>query len=194
MNDVTVSKHSKLGRSYNKKTSSFVTKVLLSLIFVLSSLIYTNLSDNNYNLYKQKILMNNIRYTKIKKTYEKYLGKIIPSKSLNTKEVFKKESNYRTIEEVANGEKIIFDDNAIIESIQSGIVVFIGEKDGYGNTVIIQGIDDIDIWYSNVNNTDLKLYDYVEKNAVVGEVNDYLLINIIKNNNHLKYEEYIKNI
>ena len=39
-----------------------------------------------------------------------------------------------------------------------------GEKEGYGNTLIIQGADGVDIWYGNVNSTSLKLYDYIERN------------------------------
>ena len=193
MDDVTISKYSNTSKNKTAKISGLFTRVLLSIIFVLLSLIYTNISDSNYNFYKQKILMNNIRYTKLKKKYEKFLGKIVPSKKTAMKEVFKKESNYKNIEKVTNGEKIIFDGNTIVEAIQSGIVVFVGKKEDYGNTIIIQGIDDTDIWYSNVSNSDLKLYDYVEKNSVLGEVKDYLLINIIKDNNHILYEEYIKN-
>ena len=40
---------------------------------------------------------------------------------------------------------------------ESGIVVFIGDKEGYGNTIIVQRIDGIDEWYGGIVNTNLKL-------------------------------------
>ena len=37
-----------------------------------------------------------------------------------------------------------------------------------GNTVIIQGVDGVDIWYGNLTNVSVKLYDYVEKDKLIG--------------------------
>lgn len=73
----------------------------------------------------------------------------------------------------------------------SGVVVFSGEKEGYGNTVIIQGIDGADIWYGNLENVSINLYDYIEANTVIGNVVDeYLYLVIKKDNEYIKYEDY----
>ena len=78
-------------------------------------------------------------------------------------------------------------------ALQSGIVVFMGQKDNYGSTVIIQGIDGVDIWYTNINSS-LKLYDYVEKQSLVGEVNgDNITLVCQKDNEYIEYSEYEKN-
>ena len=66
-----------------------------------------------------------------------------------------------------------------------------GEKENLGYTIIVQGVDDVDIWYSNIKNSSIKLYDYIETNAVLGEVDDSLIVTIVKNNKYLGYEEYI---
>ena len=42
----------------------------------------------------------------------------------------------------------------------NGIVIFIGEKEGYGNTVVVEQVDGIDVYYSNVSVSNIKLYDY----------------------------------
>lgn len=49
-----------------------------------------------------------------------------------------------------------------------GLIVFIGEKEGLGNTLIIQGIDETDYWYSNIENSNFSLYDYVSKGELLG--------------------------
>ena len=61
----------------------------------------------------------------------------------------------------------------------------------YGNTVIVQSVDGADIWYGNITNVSVKLYDYVEKDKLIGEVNgDKLYLVIKKDNNFIKYEDY----
>ena len=197
MSDITITKHKK--RFKTKKSSRNIlsktfSKILISIIFVLSSLIFTNISDKTYALYKDNVINNNIRFSKIRRTYEKYFGKIVPNKTDNTKAVFNEVENNYKIEPYLDGEKLTYNGETNIVAIQSGIVVYIGEKENLGNTVIIQGIDDADIWYSGIKNCNLKLYDYVSKDKVIGQVDDTLYLNIIKNKNHLKYDEYIKTI
>ena len=71
------------------------------------------------------------------------------------------------------------------------MVVFIGNKDNYGNVVIIEQVNGIDMWYGNINNLSVKLYDYVKKGATIGEVNDYLYLVYKKDGKYLNYEDYI---
>ena len=82
-------------------------------------------------------------------------------------------------------------DNYLVPTLDEGMVVFIGEKENYGNTIIIENLEGINFWYANINNTSLKLYDYVEKGTFVGEVNKNLYMVFSKDGNYLNYEEYI---
>ena len=76
--------------------------------------------------------------------------------------------------------------------LQSGIVVFIGDKENLGKTVIIQGNDGVDIWYSNLNNVNLSMYDYVEKNTLVGEFKENLaILTFMEDGNYISYENYL---
>ncbi len=70
---------------------------------------------------------------------------------------------YKSIESYKDGEVLSLSSNTLINNLTSGVVVFVGEKDDYGETVIIQGVDGVDIWYGNLTNVSVKLYDYVEK-------------------------------
>ena len=181
----------------NNEEKSFIskcfTKVLCSIIFVLASLIFINSSENNYLLYKKEILTKNFPYSKINKWYEKYFGKVIETEKKEdvATMVFSNNLQYEKIEKVRDSERIVFGQKTIIESFASGIVVFMGEKENLGYTIIIQGVDDVDIWYSNIKNSSVKLYDYIETNAVLGEVDDNLILTIVKDNKYFGYEEYI---
>ena len=63
----------------------------------------------------------------------------------------------------------------------------------YGNVVIIEGIDGVDIWYGNLQNINVKLYDYVNESDFLGECNKNLYIVLEKNKEYLDFNEYIKN-
>ena len=123
MDNITVSKFSK---PVIKKTyiGNLISRILISIIFILSSLIFTNLNNNNYKLYKDKVLNNNVRYFKYKKQYEKIFGKILPNQTNGDVAVFNDSNKpYLKIEKYNDGEKLIYNEPTNIESIQSGIVV-----------------------------------------------------------------------
>ena len=174
----------------NKSLKSFISKFLLAIIFFLSSIIFTNINDKNLLLYKEYVLTESIPFTKIKGWYEELFGEVLP-KDDNNKMVIKGHLVYKNIENYKDGEVLTLTTNTLINSFQSGIVVYCGEKDDFGNTVIIQGVDGVDIWYGNLTNVSVKLYDYVEKDKLIGETNNDLLYLVIKkDNNYLKYEDY----
>ncbi len=170
--------------------NSVLTKLLLSIMFLLSSLIFTKVSEENKNFYKETFLTNSLSFNKINNIYEKYFGEVMPSYKTEIT-VFDSEINYKSIEKYNDGEKLELDQNTLISNLSGGLVVFVGEKENLGNTVIIQGNDGYDIWYSNLANINVKLYDYIEKEVILGEtVDEYLYLTIKKENEYIKYEDY----
>ncbi len=195
MEDITKISHNfKKSNKKRNNISRLFSKILLCIILILSCLIYTNCSDKNRTLFKDNVINKNIRLTKYRKKYEKLFGNFLPKKEEQIKQVFKEDQNSKKIENYLDGTKITYEGKSNVAAIQSGIVVYIGNKEDLGNTIIIQGVDDVDIWYSNINNVGLKLYDYIEKDKIIGEVENTLYLNIIKDKKHLKYEEYTKTI
>jgi hypothetical protein len=77
-----------------------------------------------------------------------------------------------------------------IVSVESGIVVFVGEKDNLGKTVIVQGVDGVDVWYSNFSDVNVSLYDYISNGYKLGISNEYYLVSLYKDGNLITYEEY----
>ena len=80
----------------------------------------------------------------------------------------------------------------MIPVIKSGIVVFAGEKEGYGNTVVVQQGDGIEVWYGNIKDIKVEMYDYLKTGDILGEINGtkmYLVFT--KDGKRLDYKKYI---
>ena len=170
-------------------TTIFFSKLLISIILTLIILILIKSSTSFKTNFYKEVYNTNISFAPLTSLYNKYIGNLDMFKTIQP--VFNEKLVYNNIEGYLEGVKIEVENNLVPIS-ESGIVVYIGEKEGYGNTIIIQRIDGVDEWYGNVVNTNLKLYDYVEKGTLLGEVNKYLYLVYKKDGNILNYEEYLK--
>ena len=178
--------------SSNKKRiiNKYLTRFMLAIIFFLASIIFTNISDTNLLLYKEYVLTESLPFTKIKNWYEELFGSVLP-KSENTQTVMSGKLVYKEITDYLDGEVLTVNAKSLVNALASGVVVYSGEKEGYGNTVIIQGVDGADIWYGNLENISVSLYDYIESDTILGNTTDeYLYLVIKKDNKFIKYEDY----
>ena len=172
----------------NKYIKNLIIRVLASIILFLGISIFVNYSDKNLLLFKNNIYDKTLKFTKISSLYNKYLGSVFPIREnvINTS----KNIDYKEINTYKDGASLKGVNE--VYPYKSGIVVFIGEKEDYGNTIIIQGMDEIDYWYSNIENVNVKLYDYVESDNIIGSAkNNTLYVLFMKNGEVLNYEEYI---
>lgn len=192
-----INKNNKQNNKENKSHKGYIKNFFIRTFIVL--ILFTTLAIccKKNDILKEKITdylySEDISFTKIKKIYNKYLGGILPlKKEVDTEKVFNEKLKYNNISIYMEGAKLEVDSNYLVPSLSEGMVVFIGEKEGYGNTVIIEDLDGIHNWYGNINTTSLKLYDYVEKGTLVGEVNNVLYLAFSKGDKYLDYEEYIK--
>ena len=100
--------------------------------------------------------------------------------------------SFQKINRYKDGVELIVNTNYLVPVIESGIVVYIGEKEDYGYTVIVEQVNGIDVFYSNINPIDIKIYDYVEKGTLLGETkNNNLYLVFQKNGAYLDYKKYI---
>lgn len=173
-----------------KYLKNLITRTLIAIIIFLVSLIVLNRNSNSKSFLQKYVYSNTFSFNKANKLLNKYLDKSIISDSDKDALVFSSDELNNGIP-FNNGLKFTFDNNEIIKSLASGIVVFIGNKDELKNTIIIQGTDGYDIWYSNITNSNIKIYDYIEKDVVLGESKE-LVITITKDGNYINYNEYIK--
>jgi len=171
----------------------FFIKLLISVVITLVVLILIKSSSSFKNEFYKHVYSNNISFTKLKKIYNKYIGDSnIIDKVVKTETVFNEKLIYEYQEKYLDGVKLNVTSNYLVPINESGIVVFIGKKEGYNNTIIIQRIDGIDEWYGNIENVNVKLYDYVKKGDLLGEVNNELYLVYKKDGNVLNYEKYLK--
>ena len=179
-----------------KYLRGLITRVLLSIILVISICIYIKLSASNKLYVSEYVFQDSLKFTQINKWYQNTLGKIIPNpKEDSTMVMENNDLKTLTYEKYLDGVKFKTEKNSPVSLLSGGIVVFIGPKEGYGNTVIIQGNDGIDYWYGGVSNTNINLYDYLEKEALIGEcVEDHLYLVLEKVKNYISYEEYLKQV
>ena len=166
------------------------TAVLFLILAIISKT-----STTYKDLIVSNIYEKNISFTKIKKIYNKYLGGIIPLDKVVDKDltVFNEKLSYDDASMYYDGVKLDVGNNYLVPILEEGMVIFIGEKENYGNVVIIEGIDGVNIWYGNMETTTVKLYDYVEKNNYLGTTKDNSLYLIYqKDGIFLDYKEYLE--
>lgn len=171
----------------SKFLRNYLTKTLISAIIVFSVLILVNFSPNLKTIINDNLFKTNVNFAKINNFYKKYITGIFNKKE----QIVFEETNNLKYEDYQDGVKII-NNNENINLIESGIVIFIGEKENYGNTVIIQQSNGIDAWYGNVVDVKVKLYDFVEKGSILGSKNDYYYMQFQKEGKTLDYKTIIK--
>lgn len=173
-----------------------LSKFLITIILTLGCLIILKKDTKLQTLFYKNVYDTNFSFATINKIYKDKFGSPIPFSDIieknETSAVFNENLAYKEKSKYKDGVKLTVSKNYLTPAMESGMVVFIGEKEGYGNTVIIQQVNGIDLWYSNLKTVSVKLYDYVEKGSLIGEVNnDSLYLIYKKDGKVLDYEEYL---
>lgn len=185
--------------NYNSKSNKykiptkFMLKFLITIIITLTILILIKSSSSFKTSFYKYVFEYNFSFSKVNSLYEKYIGKSLPLKEIveTTEPVFNETITYTEKTKYQDGVSLTVTDNYLIPIQESGIIVYIGEKEGYNNVVIIQQVNGIDMWYGNIENVNVKLYDYVEKGTLLGECNKLLYLVYKKDGKVLNYEDYI---
>lgn len=180
----------------NKKyVDMLITRILIATIIFFGAVIISNSTDWGNRFIKEDVLTENMSFAAVANIYNKYFGDIVPFEKVfeDDRTVFDEKMTYEEINNFKDGYELKVKENYLIPVINSGIVVFIGEKEGLGNTIIIQGIDEIDYWYSNVTNVPVSLYDYVSKGNYLGTADgEKLYLTFKKGSDYLEYDEVVQ--
>lgn len=177
-----------------KNIRIILTKIMLVIIITLITLISIKANPKLKIIIKDNVYEKSLKFTNARKIYNKYFGNIIPIEKIITEEkpvfnetlIYKKESAYQ------NGVELQVAQNYLVPALESGVVIFFGEKDGYGKTLIIEQIDGVAVFYANVEFIDIKLYDFIEKGELLGEVKEEKLYLVFsKEGEYLNYKDFI---
>lgn len=175
------------GLKFTKSLRRFINKVLISLVLLILSLIFVKTSQKNKDSFKKVVFTETFKFTKFNNFYEKYFGSLHIKKDVP---VLSEKVDYTNGEKYKEGINVKLNDE-VVNSISSGIVVFKGSKDDIKNLVIVQGADGYDIWYGNLENINVSIYDFVTENALIGTSIKSFYLAINKDNKFYSYDEYI---
>lgn len=176
-----------------KNVRNFLNKILITTIIFLIGLIIIKDNPNIKRIIKENIYEKSFKFMKSNNFYNKYIGNIfsLDKMSDKTEAVFNENINYENITNYKDGAMLTVQDNYLIPALNTGIVLFIGEKDDYGKTIIVEQIDGVEVYYSNVKEN-VKLYDYVEKGQLIGEASsNKIYLTFIKDGKYLNYKNYL---
>ena len=174
-------------KSSKKKKNGFIVKLFNKLftviIFTMLVVIISNYSDSFRNFIINKVLNNTMDFSKINNVISKLSNSFKKEDTLVvSSQIEEKKEKY------LDGFKYYIEEEDIIAK-DSGIVTFIGKKDGYKNTIIIQQSNGYYAWYGNVKEK-IKLYDYVEKDSIIGTASYEYYYVLLKDDKPLVIDEY----
>lgn len=170
----------------------YLIKICITIILTLTILILIKANSNFKTNFYKYVYDTNFSFDKFNKLYSKYVGDFSSFEKLDTKKVFNETLTYKSKDKYKDGVKLIVDKNYLVPINESGMVVFIGEKDNYGKCVIIQRIDGIDELYGNIDSVNVKLYDYVKKGDLLGSVDEFFYLVYKRDGKIMNYEEVLK--
>jgi len=178
-----------------KYLRGLISRWLLVIIIFLGLAIGFKKGEKYQEIIIDTIYRDNLSFIKIRNFYNKYLGGIFPLRHNGNEimPVFNEKLDYINDSIYCDGVKLEVVNNYLVPVLEEGMVMFVGEKENYGNVVIVEGIDGVSIWYGNLNRVAVKLYDYVNPGNYLGEtVDDKLYLVYSKDNKFLDYKEYLE--
>ncbi|MCI5807156.1 MAG: M23 family metallopeptidase [Candidatus Faecenecus gallistercoris] len=175
-----------------KRKYKFVNKLLVLGILFVGVLITVKVNPTAANWVKTHVYMDNFSFAQIENWYNKYIGGIFSSNDDEVTQVFSGTIPYTSLEPYYDGVRLKVSSGSVVESLLSGIIVSIGETVHYGNTIVVEQVDGVSVWYGNVDVSDVKLYDYVEKGQILGmSRSEDLYLVLMKDGAYLNYQDYV---
>lgn len=180
-------------KEHKSKFLKYLNRFLLLIVICLISLIVLKSNPSLQESVYKTVFQNNFSFAKINDLYEKYFGSSLPFVKEEKEQLVNATSlEYQKAEKYKDGVKLTLESDYLIPATSSGLIIFAGEKEGYGNTIVLQRPDNVEIWYSNLDSTSVSLYDYVKSGTTIGVAKDNTLYMVFtKDGEYLDYKEYI---
>ncbi len=180
----------KNNKNSKKYVTNLLTRSLITIILVFGVLIMVNFDKDFKSDLEKYLFKTNYNFSSINKLYNNYFADFLKT-SKDSVAVFEEKEKTEDYKKYKDGVVKQIGKNEEIKLLNGGIVVFIGEKEGYGNTVIVQQSNGTDAWYGNIKKVDVKLYDYLEKGETLGKASEKLYLVFQKDGEYLDYKENI---
>lgn len=173
------------------RTNIFVAKCLLAACLVLAAGIVYKQSGKGFDPIKSSVatvMTNDFKFAQVSNWYEDTLGSPLAFLPMvGDEKVQKKQGKEngkvafaepvsgqvtRQFSDKSKGVMVQTAANSSIKAVKDGLVLFVGEKDDTGKTVVIQHDNGAESWYGELDEIEVKPYDYVKKEQVIGKVTD----------------------
>lgn len=171
----------------------YLSKFLITALVTIILLICFKKNSMFREKFYDVVLSDNFDFAYVDSLYKKYLGGVLPFSSIvpKTEPVFSEDLLYTSKSDYFDGVDLSVDGDYSVPAMSDGIVIFIGNKDNYNNTVIVEDKNGVDTWYGNISNVNVSLYDYIDKGTVIGISREHLYLVFKKDANVLNYEDFI---
>lgn len=172
---------------------NIVLRVLITIIVTLILLIGFKMNNNFKKTFYHYVYEENFPFSAVKNFLQEKFGTSLTfDKIVTDEEVFNEKLSYKNKSLYHDGVKLTVSSEYMIPSLESGIVVYIGEKENYKQVVIVQQMNGVDVWYGNIKQANVKLYDYVEKGSLIGQVDNKTLYLVFqKEGKFVDYQSYL---
>ena len=172
---------------------NIVLRVLITIIVTLILLIGFKMKSNFKKTFYHYVYEENFPFSVVKNFLQEKFGTSLTfDKIVTDEEVFNEKLSYKDKSLYHDGVKLTVSSEYMIPSLESGIVVYIGEKENYKQVVIVQQMNGVDVWYGNIKQANVKLYDYVEKGSLIGQVDNKTLYLVFqKEGKFVDYQSYL---
>lgn len=186
-------KDNKSSKSKNNLFKNIVLRVLITIIVTLILLIGFKMNNNFKKTFYHYVYEENFPFSVVKNFLQEKFGTSLTfDKIVTDEEVFNEKLSYKDKSLYHDGVKLTVSSEYMIPSLESGIVVYIGEKENYKQVVIVQQMNGVDVWYGNIKQVNVKLYDYVEKGSLIGQADNKTLYLVFqKEGKFVDYQSYL---
>ena len=181
----------------NKTSNNFLKKIILRIlvttIIALILLISFKMNSSFKKTFYHYVYEENFPFSVVKNFLQDKFGTSLTFDKLVTEEeVFNEKLSYKDKSLYHDGVKLTVSSEYMIPSFESGIVVYIGQKENYKQVVIVQQMNGVDVWYGNIKQANVKLYDYVEKGSLIGQADNKTLYLVFqKEGKFIDYQNYL---
>ena len=187
------SKFYKENKTSNNFFKKLILRILVTTIIALILLISFKMNSSFKKTFYHYVYEENFPFSVVKNFLQDKFGTSLTFDKLVTEEeVFNEKLSYKDKSLYHDGVKLTVSSEYMIPSFESGIVVYIGQKENYKQVVIVQQMNGVDVWYGNIKQANVKLYDYVEKGSLIGQADNKTLYLVFqKEGKFIDYQNYL---
>lgn len=187
------SKFYKENKTSNNFFKKIILRILVTTIIALILLISFKMNSSFKKTFYHYVYEENFPFSVVKNFLQDKFGTSLTFDKLVTEEeVFNEKLSYKDKSLYHDGVKLTVSSEYMIPSFESGIVVYIGQKENYKQVVIVQQMNGVDVWYGNIKQANVKLYDYVEKGSLIGQADNKTLYLVFqKEGKFVDYQSYL---